>query len=267
MTPTMQDVVALPSAGPDIRELITRRDMRARYRRSAAQIQAWTDEKGFPAAAELRRGRQPDRFPADEVEAWVARRFPRPTGGDVGSDERITIAAFARCVGRADETVRQYVGEDGFWPLKGADGNYRAGDLARWWRDRPGMGVGGGARPLPPEAARTEDRRREQIEQWVRHAVERGQPLTVDVVAERLRVRWQTISGQFAEVVERLAPELQLLTRAQLVAHAPGGTAASRQTRLRSMLTQSHAPQPVLRAGRRWYYRSDDCRTMFPGIG
>lgn len=80
---------------------------------------------------------QPDLRPPERIELSAL---------GIGADDRVTLGRFADAIGKGRKTVTQHRGRDGF-PESGADGLYRAGDLAVYWNARTGRrGKGRGGR-------------------------------------------------------------------------------------------------------------------------
>jgi hypothetical protein len=72
-----------------------------------------------------------------QPDLWLPHRVEL-AHGEFDPDARVTLGWFADHVAQVTrKTVTQYRGAPGF-PPRGADGKYRAADLARFWSERPG---------------------------------------------------------------------------------------------------------------------------------
>jgi len=71
---------------------------------------------------------QPDLDPPERIELSML---------EIGADDRITLGRFADIIGKARKTVSQHRDREGF-PVPGAGGRYRAGDLLAYWNARTG---------------------------------------------------------------------------------------------------------------------------------
>jgi hypothetical protein len=128
--------------------LVTLSQWAATVGRSPGTIRSrWARQPGFPAPV----GRTPGRgrhggglgelvYQAVALEAFQPQ--PRPLDdARISSTQRVTLGWFADHAAKvARKTVTQYRGAPGF-PVPGPDGRYRYGDLADWWRSRPGRGA------------------------------------------------------------------------------------------------------------------------------
>jgi hypothetical protein len=128
--------------------LVTMSQWAAAVGRSPGTIRSrWTRRPGFPAPV----GRAPGRgrhggglgelvYRAADLDAFQPQPPPLDDAG-IGPGQRITLGWFADHAAKvARKTVTQYRGTPGF-PLPASDGRYWYGDLAAWWRSRPGRGA------------------------------------------------------------------------------------------------------------------------------
>jgi hypothetical protein len=109
----------------------------------------WARRPDFPAPV----GRTPGRgrhggglgelvYRSVDLDAFQPKPQPSPLDDvRIGPGQRVTLGWFADHAAKvARKTVTQYRGTPGF-PAPGTDGRYRYGDLAAWWRSRPGRGA------------------------------------------------------------------------------------------------------------------------------
>jgi len=128
--------------------MVTLSQWAARVGRSPGTVRSrWSRRPGFPSPV----GRAPGRGRHGGGRGELVYRaadldecLPRPRSLDdagISPGQQVTLGWFADHAAKvARKTITQYRDTPGF-PVPAVDGRYRYGDLAAWWRSRPGRGA------------------------------------------------------------------------------------------------------------------------------
>ncbi|MFE9882588.1 hypothetical protein [Streptomyces sp. NPDC005784] len=267
---------------PDAQEL-TRKDFAHLAGVAEKTVRNWLDaDPGFVSKARTG-ARRAQLFPFEEGAEWVRKQLfglskeapevrtgPRlsaePQRMTYAPGERWRWVDMARLRGVTPTAVRVLAAEyqdhpeRPFPPRDDFDHMCDAAEVSNWflWYDTTRPGYTG---PRPAEIAAesgTKDTRRKEVTRRLKTAIDKGEDLTTQMVAEEFDVSTDVAARYLRQAAEAVLPGRGLISRSQMAERLPATstslTPGQRRERVKTLLKRKGAPAPAITVAGTPYY-------------